>query len=227
MLVVAHRGAGALFPENSLTAFRNVAATGADGAECDVHLSADGHLMVMHDRSLKRTTGVDGEVGDFTRMQLARLDVGDGQGVPTLEEVLEATPVALRVEMKEPDTLDALVDFVDAHPEWRERIVVTSFHHGPLLALRRRLPDVATVPLLAGYPVHPGRVAQDAGSDTLGLQFAGVTEAYVDLCHREGVKLTVWTPNEEADIRRMIALGVDGITSDRPDRVVKLLGRGS
>lgn len=222
MWIIAHRGGGELFPENSLNAFRSVERLGVDLVECDVHVSKDGHLMVIHDRSLLRTTGVDRNVEELTRDELSQLDVGDGQGVPALSDVMEAIQLPVTVELKSRDTLQALLTFLTEHRKWVPRLVPISFYHPLLRTLVDYYPNMEAGALLAGFPVEPGRVTKAAGCRFLSLHYDGVTQEYVELCHRQGIKLTVWTPNEEIEIRAMIGAGVDGIASDRPDRVLAL-----
>jgi glycerophosphoryl diester phosphodiesterase len=220
MWVVAHRGGGALFPENSLTAFQSVAALGVDFVECDVHLSADGHLMVVHDRSLKRTANLDVNVDSLSRRELEGLDVGDGHGVPALEDVLTAVDVPLRVELKTPETLQALIALLERHPSWRDRMTPTSFNHLLMRELNTAIPGLLTGALLSGLPVHPGTVARDASCRFLSIQYAMLTASYVDRCHQEEILLTAWTPNQREEIEALVEMGIDGITSDRPDLVL-------
>ena len=222
MWVIAHRGGGALFAENSLSAFRSVERLGVDLVECDVHVSKDGHLMVIHDRSLLRTTGVDRSVEELTRDELSRLDVGDGNGVPALADVMEAIQLPVTVELKSRNTLQSLLTFLKQHRQWISRLVPISFYHPLLRALADYYPHMESGALLAGFPVEPGRVANATGCRFLSLHYDGVSSEYVELCHSQGIKLTVWTPNEDSEIRDMIAAGVDGIASDRPDRVLAL-----
>lgn len=217
MWVVAHRGGGDLFPENTLTAFQSVSRLGVDFIECDVHLSADGHLMVVHDRSLARTANVQANVDDLSREELSRLNAGDGGGIPALEDVLSVVEVPLRVELKTSATLDALVGLLRQHPTWKERMTPTSFNHLLMRDLNHMVKGLMTGALLSGLPVHPGRVAREAGCQFMSLQYRMLTRSYVERCHQEGVILTAWTPNELQDMRDLIAMGVDGLTSDRPD----------
>lgn len=221
MWVVAHRGGGDLFPENTLTAFKSVARLGVDFIECDVHLSADGHLMVVHDRSLARTANVQAHVDDLSRDELARLNAGDGGGIPALEDVLRVVDVPLRVELKSPGTLDALVDLLHQHPSLKDRMTPTSFNHLLMQELNRTVKGLMTGALLSGLPVHPGTVTREAGCQFLSLQYRMLTRSYVERCHQEGVILTAWTPNDLEDIRDLIGMGIDGLTSDRPDLVLQ------
>lgn len=221
MWVVAHRGGGDLFPENTLTAIKAVGRLGVDYIECDVHLSADGHLMVVHDRSLERTAKIQANVDDLTRDQLARVDVGDGSGVPALEDVLSVAEVPLRVELKTSATLQALVALIRQNPNWRDRMTPTSFDHRLMRDLNQAIPGLVTGALLSGLPVHPGAVAREAGCRFMSLQHRLLDAAYIDLCHQEGILINAWTPNLLEEILPLVRMGIDGITSDRPDLVLQ------
>lgn len=221
--VVAHRGGAELFPENSLTAFSKLAELGVDLVECDVHLSKDGQLVVIHDDNLMRTAGVDKAVAEMTVDELRQVDVGDGYGVPTLAEVLQTIPVPAAIELKTPATVAALERLLTERPSLVERVAALSFFHDILRYLRGHFPKLVCGALLAGYPVDPVHVAKSAGCELLVLHFEGVTAEYVKRCHAGDVQVTVWTPNRPEDIRRMIDAGVDGIGSDRPDLVIQIL----
>lgn len=217
MWVVAHRGGGDLFPENTLSAVKAVGRLGVDYIECDVHLSADGHLMVVHDRSLERTAKIQANVDDLTRDQLARVDAGDGSGVPALEDVLSAAEVPLRIELKTPATLQGLVALLRHHPNWRDRMTPTSFDHRLMRDLNQAVPGLLTGALLSGLPVHPGAVAREAGCGFMSLQYRLLDADYITLCHQEGILINAWTPNLLEEMRSLVLMGIDGITSDRPD----------
>lgn len=223
MWVVAHRGGAELYPENSITAFTELAKQGVDLVECDVHLSRDGHLMVIHDDNLKRTAGVDRRVSDMTRDELSQFDVGDGHGVPSLTDVLEAVSIPVVVELKAPEAVHALAELFERNPSYQERIVPLSFFHDILRYLSAKYPALTCGALLAGYPVDPVHVATSAGCKMLSFHHEGLQTEYVERCHAGGVMVSVWAPSTEDDIRRSIAAGVDGIGSDRPDLVLQLL----
>ncbi|MCL6518130.1 glycerophosphodiester phosphodiesterase family protein [Alicyclobacillus sp.] len=227
MWVVAHRGGAELYPENSMTAFTKLAEMGVDLVECDVHLSRDGELVVIHDDNLVRTAGLDKPVNELTLAELRQIDIGDGQGVPSLADVIDAISIPVAVELKTPQTVEALARLLAGRPALIERIVPLSFFHDILLHLIQSFPGLQCGALLAGYPVDPVAVARSAGCTMLSLHFEGVTKTYVDRCHQGGILVSVWTPNREEDIRRMVEAGVDAIGSDRPDLVLKLVGRHS
>lgn len=244
--VFGHRGGARLGPENTLTAFSRAMAAGADGVECDVRLSADGVAVVIHDPTLDRTTDATGPVGARTAAELARVDarcrfvpdlpgfaVATAEGVPTLREVLTRYPQArVIVEIKDDsprlaDAVAALTTELGAMP----RVCVGSFHQRVLDRLRAEAPGITTSasrrearwtlarswirwPLPSSPPYRALQVPQRAG------RLAVVTPAFLRRAHRERAVVQVWTVDAPEDVRRLLALGVDGIITDRPDLVV-------
>lgn len=223
--VIAHRGGSALFFENTLTAFRKAEELGVDAIECDVHLTRDGRPVVIHDSDLRRIAGIDRRVSDLTFEEVSEIKLEGGEHIPSLEEVFESVGIPLVVELKGSGTFAALSDIFDRHPEYVGKCAVICFFHAALLMLRQKYPDLITGALLAGFPVDPVSVTRSCKANTLSLNFQGVTKEYVGLCHDGGISVSVWTPNEESDIREMIDAGVDSIATDRPDIALRLLGR--
>lgn len=221
MWVIAHRGGGELYPENTLTAFRQSEALGVDMVECDVHVSQDGHLMVIHDPTLSRTGGQNFRVSDLTADELSRIDVGNGEGVPTLVDLLEAITIPVVVEIKTPAAVTGLVRLLGTNPGLTSRIVPISFYHRAVKELVDRVPGLEGGVLLAGVPVDLAQVARQAHVRMLSLHYEMVDQQLVEDMHREDCLVTVWTPNTQDEIASMVSAGVDGIASDRPDWALK------
>ncbi|HKB13830.1 MAG TPA: glycerophosphodiester phosphodiesterase family protein [Vicinamibacterales bacterium] len=228
-LVFAHRGGSALAPENTIDAFDNGLALGADGLELDVHLSVDGVVVVHHDRSLERTTRLRGPVAARSAGELA------AAGVPALSEVLTRYADArVIIEMKEnrPELAAAVVDVV-----WRanavERVCLGSFGRRVLRAARAIEPAIATSaareevrwalyrswvrwPVMnVGYGGY--QVPEWAGRTRV------VSPYFVDASHRAGLAVQVWTVDDRADAARLLSWGVDALITDRPDIIVPLV----
>jgi glycerophosphoryl diester phosphodiesterase len=247
-LVVAHRGGALLWPENSLLAFRNALALGADFLETDVHLTADGELVVLHDPTLERTTTGRGAVRAMSLASLAdvRLKAADGavtgERIPRLTELLDLlAPSTARL------LLEIKVDAGrEAYPQIEEkalalvkarglldRVVVMAFEDATLRRVRALEPGVRTTLLVDRGRVNEARVrakeavrwATDAGATDLGIDHRLVDAGVVTAARAAGLRVAAWTVNEEAAIRRMLDLGVDLVISDRPDLVVRLRGR--
>jgi len=246
--IAAHRGGAGLWPEASLGAFRNAIALGVEFLEFDLHLTADGEVVVLHDPTLERTTTARGAVRDTPLAELARARVKARDGrvtdepVPTFAQVLDlAAPAAVEVlpEIKVgPDRkpypgIEEKVLSVLRSRRMVERATMQAFDPDTIARLRTLEPRVRTM-LLVGVgavkrervePVAAARWAQDARATDLGMDHRLVDGAVVAAARRAGLRLSVWTVNDEADLRRVIDLGVDIMMTDRPDLAKRLLGR--
>lgn len=238
-LVIGHRGASALAPENSLEAFQRAAADGADGVELDVLRCASGEPMVFHDDDLRRLAGRPERIAALSLDGVRAVRLASGAAIPTLDEALEACGPRLlvNVELKAMGVpwaeIRALVRAVAAVvdvPGVRERVLVSSFHPYALWAWRRQAPQVAagllfehdaprplrrawTLPLLDVASVHPEARLCDA--------------AAVRAWHRRGLRVNVWTVDIPAELARLAGLGVDGIITNDPAAARRALSRGS
>lgn len=245
-LVAAHRGGAAMWPENSLTAFRGAIALGVDALEFDVHLTADGEPVVIHDATLDRTTTGHGPVRSLTlaRVQAVRLldrtGAPSAESVPTLAQVLDLarpTSVAVLPEIKldlarspYPDIEPRVVALLRAR-SLLGRASVQSFDDATLKRVRALEPAVRTMLLVnrlrmttyASTPADPVRWAVEAGAADLGIDFRLIDASLVAAARAAGVRLAAWTVNADDELRRMGALGVDLVMSDRPDRARQLL----
>jgi glycerophosphoryl diester phosphodiesterase len=229
-LNIAHRGASAYAPENTIAAFDKAVEQGADAIELDLHLSRDGELVVIHDDTLDRTTDGSGPVHQRSLAELMRLDAGRwfgeafaGERIPTLSEVLDRfvgrIPLALEVKAGSdffPGIEETLVSALRRHSAI-EDAAVASFDHFALKRLKEIEPTLRTAALLVGRPVSLSALAGPARADGLAIEASFVTKAEVEACRAAGLKLVVWVVNEPAQMRHFIRLGVDGIITDRPD----------
>ena len=195
--------------------------------ETDAHLSADGHLVIIHDYTVDRTTNGSGPVGEMTLAQLRALDAGQGRQIPLLQEVLDVVRgrAILLCELKGPFTPDPVARAVMAN-RMQEQVVFTSFHFGRLARIKQIDPRLQTGATFSDPPVDALEEALALGASTVGIHYSKMTEEFVVRARRLGLNPRAWNPDEEADIQRMIDLGPKGISSNRPDRVMKLLGIG-
>lgn len=235
-LVVAHRGGSADAPENTLVAFRTAIAHGATAAECDVHLSADGVVVVIHDPTLDRTTNGAGPVAAKTLAELRTLDAGAwmspsfaSERIPELRELLAlaAGRLTLLVELKAGDGLEERVTTLLAS-ERRDDVVLTSFDPERLARAKTLLPTVPTI--LLGRHRGPGppvlvETAVQLEAAAVGVEQEGVDPPFVEAAHRAGLGVFAWTVNDADAARRLAALGVDGLITDQPDRIAAALDR--
>lgn len=248
--LIAHRGGSRLAPENTFAAFEVAEALGVDVIETDVRLSRDGEVMVFHDDGTLRITAVPGTIERKRRVALEMLDAGftfspdggrtypwRGKGVriPTLAAVLARFPrlrFNIEAKGKEPALADALASVLRA--AHREGTVCVGA--GSLLQARRLpeyaryLPTLAAAPhLLAAHGLFPARWAP-GGYDLAALpeRWAGLpllSARVTRYFHRRRMAVQAWTIDREEDMRRVLASGVDGIMSDRPDLLKRVLGR--
>ena len=239
--IASHRGGAFLWPENSLAAFRASARLPIEQAECDVHLSADGVAVVIHDATLERTTDGLGPVVAKSAAELGRLRQRgtEAEKVPTLSEYLAAlrgSPVAPRVEIKPdaarqpyPGIVGRTLSALDAAGE-RARSWIIGFEL-PTMAEAQAAGGLAGVAwLLTGVFWHQiGACGAAAAARTHGIPEVGVAANHLDaeavaILRREGVGIGVWGANHEASIQRMVGLGVDMITTDDPPLAVAIRG---
>ncbi len=230
LLNVAHRGASALAPENTIAAFDKALELGADALELDLHLSRDGKLVVIHDDTLDRTTDGHGPVKERSLEELKRLDAGRwfgegfaGQRIPILDEVLDRylgkVPLALEVKSGSaffPGIEEKVVRALRRRSAIAQT-VVASFDHYALQRLKEIEPTVRTAALFVGRPVSLSAIAGPSGAEAMALEASFVTKTEVEACHADGLQLVVWVVNDPAKMRHFIGLGVDGIITDCPD----------
>lgn len=243
VLIVGHRGARNLWPENSLAGFAKTRDLGIDGVEFDVHLSRDGEIVVIHDPSLERTTEGRGPVADRTAAELAatRLRDGAGEGVPTLEAVLDVysgSGMELHIEIKTDflgrpyPGLEAKVLACVARRGLQDEAILTCFVPEVLQMVRRLSPrqrvlaslDRRSAELMGGLE---GALARFAGIEDCAVAVEkGLLADSLDLCRRRlGMeRLGAWVPNERDDIAFWLSQPIRRITTDRPDLALAVRG---
>lgn len=236
-LIVAHRGASADAPENTLASFRLAWEQGADAIEGDFRLTRDGQLVCIHDADTRRVAGVSGLVARSAFSKLRRLDVGSwkgsrwrGERIPTLEEVLEILPSGKRffAEIKSGVmAISRLASALRADPARRRQMVLICFNPAVIRAARRVLPEI-TANLLVAFGESSSRRclpkpeliaarALRAGADGVGFQAHPAADEHLIRALRDrGLGVHVWTVNDIATAERYTRLGVDSITTDRP-----------
>lgn len=232
-LVIGHRGARGYAPENTLAAFRLGADMGADLVECDVHVSRDGHLVCIHDDSLERTTGSPRWVRETDLADIQALDAGQGERVPTLDELLDlvASRPALGVviEIKNGPTfypgIDEAVAAAVARFGLLNRAVVISFDHLVVRAVKERMPGIATGVLYHARLANPAGAARAALADSIWPSLPMLTPDVSAAAHASDLAVVTWTANTQPEFTRAVEAGADGIGSDFPDALVAALPR--
>ncbi len=247
-VVIAHRGSRWLWPENTMVAFEGAVALGVRHIETDLRLSGDGVLMCCHDARLERTTDARGPVRALTASQLAEVDAGfrfgtgqghphrgKGLGIPRFEEVADRfSDAVLFLDMKEEGLEEPLAEFLEQHG-LRQRVVVGSFSDERLQRFRRLTGNqVATSAspkeAQALFKQAWLRRASQSESPAVALQVPQfwrgvpvVTPRLISQAHSEGMQVHVWTINHPARMRLLLKMGVDGIITDRPDLMQKVI----
>jgi glycerophosphoryl diester phosphodiesterase len=228
LLCFGHRGAAGHEPENTLRSVRKALELGANGIEVDVHL-AGGHLVVIHDDTLDRTTNGNGAVAKKSFDYLRSLDAGRGECIPTLEEVFETVnrQAVINVELKGQGTAAPVVRLIDRYVQergWRyEDFLVSAFDHAQIQMAKKLRQEIRTGALIDKVPPGLAAFAEQLGARSVHPGKRCVTQELVADAHRRGLKVFVFTINQPAEIAAMAALGVDGVFTDFPERVVTFL----
>jgi len=218
--VVGHRGAAGLAPENTLRGFERAVAVGVDAVEFDVRASADGTPVVVHDRTVDRTTDGTGRVDELTVDELRALDAGDGEPVPTLADAVGALAphdVELHVELKERGLAGPMLDRIES-AGIADRTVVISFHPDALAELPADGP--VRTGLLVGDPSGALATATRFDADGLYVHHGHASADLLDGARQRGLTTGLWTVDDPEDIRAALELDPNYITSDHPDRVL-------
>lgn len=255
VMVIAHQGGDGLWPSNTMFAMEQAAAMGVDVLEMDIHSTADGVLVLSHDDTVDRLTDGSGLIREMTFEQLQAFDAaydwseddlgnafpyrGQGIRIPALEEIFEAFPemrMNIEIKQREPSIVAPFCEMIRAHGK-QDQVLVGSFHPDTMVEFRQSCPEVATsgtereirpyyalnlLFLDAAYnpPADAFQVPEYSGNLHV------VTRRFVQGTRKHNVAVHVWTVNETADMERLLDLGVDGIITDRPDRLLEVLGRG-
>lgn len=213
--LVGHRGAMGLEPENTLRSFRRAVIEGADAIELDLRVSLDGHLVILHDADVSRTTDGEGNVAEMTLAEIKDLDAGQGESIPTFDEVLDAVDLPIQAEIKAFDAARAAVDTIRDR-NLVDRITVTSFSADILRETLDYFPDVRAGLISSRAPRESVDQARAMGIDVLCLGLASLDEKFVDLCRREGLEVIGWPANDADQLLHALRIGTAGATSDFP-----------
>ena len=226
MIVTSHRGAGFLEPENTLRAIRRAIALGADQVELDVQLTRDGHLVLMHDETVDRTTNGKGKISELTFAEIRQLDAGQGERIPTLEEVLALTDgkITPQIELKGPGVVSAVIKTLHSL-RCTDKVILTSFLHPQLSEARQLAPAIHTGALWGRLPNDVVVQGERLGVQALHLWHQFITPQIVTDAHARGLLVRAWNANKEEEMQRLIDLGVDAIGSDRPDLLIEVCRR--
>ncbi|MBV8774726.1 MAG: glycerophosphodiester phosphodiesterase [Deltaproteobacteria bacterium] len=246
--VMAHRGASAEYPENTIPAFRAAAETQAvDYIELDVHCTRDGHVVVVHDEGLSRIASDDRLIAEMTMAEIDTVDAGFNFSVngdwpfrakmvrvPKLEEVLKSWPAMrfiIELKPRDPAIADAALEVVRATGMGRQ-VLFASEHVAPIARVRMLAPEIPSnlpAPEIAAFIQalrSSKRYAGDGDALQIPPEYRGIklaTREVVAAAHLNDLEVHVWTVNDQAQMEELLSLGVDGIITDHPSRLVALL----
>ena len=224
--VTGHRGARALFPENTLTGFRRALELGCHAVELDVQLTRDGKLAVIHDKLIDRTTNGTGPVSSYTMEELKRFDAGQGESIPCMAEVIDLlkdSDIRIQIELKGERTEEAAPHLVKKMG-MGQRVSFASFFHQRVQTAKKELPVATTGLLITCNPINPLGLLESAGADNLHANQERIDVRLVKAVHQAGRRIIAWGNIVDIPvIDRLIDLGVDVIGSDRPDLVFERL----
>ena len=220
VLKIGHRGAAGHAPENTLAAVRKGIELGVDFVEIDVRRTADNVPVVLHDATVNRTTNGRGRVEALSLRELKALDAGNGEPVPTVEDVLRlaAGRAGVMLELKVAGVAHLTIRAVHKS-QFQDPLIYASFLHEELTEVRAVEPKAALMVLFERLPRSPVTYAMRYHPAYVGLRHDRLSRPFVDACHQEGIRVCIYTANTPGDIGRALSLGVDGVISNFPDRI--------
>ena len=221
MMIIGHRGAAALEPENTLLSIERAMDIGVDAVEIDVHLSKDKELVVIHDATVDRTTNGTGPVSSYTVQEIKGLDAGKGEAIPTLQEVIDLIDrrAMLVIELKEEGTERSVVDLIIRNNLFDKSCII-SFWHRLVKTVKEMDSRIKTGVLLVGSPVD-ACIATQASADALVMKYSFVDQEFVKIAHEKGLKVFIWNIDDQDLLRPYVDMGVDAIGTNDPRVLIK------
>ena len=208
-------------PENTLLSVKKALECKVDMIEIDVHCH-EKQILVIHDETLDRTTNGKGSLYERSFLELRKLDAGNGEKIPTLEEVIETVNkrVVLQIELKGGGTAISVARCIRKYigKGWRyEDFLISSFNHREIKKVRELNSKIRIAPLIVGLPVDSAEFAAKLNAYSAHLSREFVDREFVADAHSKGIKVFVFTVNNSEELKRLQILGIDGVFSDRPD----------
>ncbi len=237
----AHRGFSANFPENTLLAFEKAIEAGAEGIEFDVHLTRDGIPVIHHDEKLERTTNGTGLIGKYTFDELQQLDASGKfkglvppQRIPSLRqyfELVSGANIISNIELKNnviqyPEIEQRVLDLIEEFNAQGD-VIVSSFNHYSIRSFKKLAPEIQTGVLEESQIVNPGEYAKSLKAENYHPYFHSLTDEIIQNLHAHQIKINAWTINDSNDMLAAIKMKLDGIITNYPDILSKLLQEAS
>ena len=234
MEIFAHRGASGTYPENTIAAFKEAARLPVFGVEFDVHMTADGELVVIHDESIDRTSNGTGYVKDMSLAELKTFDFGSwfssdfkGETIPTLSEVFDvfaATDHKLNIELKSDifpyeGMVEKVLDHI-AERQMESRVIISSFDHTAIQTVKRFNPEIETAALFMEVLVHPLDYLNKIPTDALHILFPAAIRPSIEEVIASGMPVRTFTVNDETYAKTLKQAGVQAIFTDYPEKML-------
>ena len=218
--IIGHRGARGLEPENTMRSFRKALELAVDYVECDVHMTRDGLIILMHDHTVDRTTNGAGPVNGFTFDEIRLLDAGEGQSVPTLQELLDLVrgKAKLHIELKDEAAVEPTIRCVEKNGMEAE-VFLTSGNSETLRRVRDLNASIPTEHIFGEPPDDAIGRALSVSAKRVSCHISYLTPEFVQEAHEDGIEVIAWPPNTVAEAKKATTCGVDLICTDRPDIV--------
>jgi glycerophosphoryl diester phosphodiesterase len=216
--IVAHRGASAYEPENTIRAIRRAIELKADMSEVDVHSTRDGHLVVIHDAEVDRTTNGKGIVKEMSLQEIRKLDAGKGEKVPTLQELLRVAKnfMGVMIEVKAIGIEKPLLELVRSEG-MSNQVIVTSFMSDVVRKIRELESKMSTGQIFSWKIPNIAKKAMELKISAMVPAFELVTEEMVRELHEISVPVYAWTVDDRRVAESLVEIGVDGIITNKPD----------
>jgi len=232
---IAHRGFSGEYPENTMLAFRKAVEIGADGIETDLQMTRDGVIVICHDEKLDRTTDGSGLIRDYTYNELLKFDAGakyreafKGERIPTVDEFfnyVQDKNIFINLELKnsiinyqglEKRVIDKIYEY-----KLEKNVIISSFNHYSMVKVKEYDTNIKTGLLCAATLYNPGKYVKDVGADAFHPFFPSVmNEGIVAEIKNQGIMINTYTVNEIEHMNKLISLGVDGIITNYPDKLI-------
>ena len=215
MQIIAHRGASFLEPENTLRAVEKAIKMGADFVEVDVRMSKDNELVIIHDPDVNRTTNENGFVKDYTLQELKKLDAGQKETIPTLDEVISGVKdkIGLVIEIKEPGAEGKVLEKINENN--LENVILTSFYHKSIKNARKMDPSVDAGIIFSCQPVNVNQMASSACANVIFPGYKYLDEELIEQAHENGISVYPWTVDDPEIFERLVGMGVDSIVTNK------------
>ncbi len=223
-LVIAHRGDSSTSLENSLAAIHRALSYPVDMIELDVRKSLDNVLYIMHDKTTARTCEHSVDMEKATSEEIGRIKLKNGEPIPTLRDVIKAVAgkAGINLEIKSEGAGLLTAEYL-ASSDYDGYVLVSSFHEDEVLSLRRALPRVPTSLIFDVFAVHDVPSYAEKGHSIISLRKMTASRKLIDACHEHGIDVYVWTVDEEDEMQHFISLDADGIYTNKPGVLKRLL----